>query len=98
MQKIKNFWHAIQKQSLKKSNFGPNLTFRPHPQGVKSFLKNRKTSLFYIYAVLSLCKISNISGMRILRYQRYGQTDKRTDEWMDKAELIGPFQLKLWAQ
>ena len=91
MQKIENFWRSVRKQSLKKSNFGPSLTFWPHPQGVKSFFENRKTSLFYIYAVLTLCKISKTSGARILRYQRYGRTDGWS--WIYRtlsAKAVGP--------
>ena len=79
MQKIKKFWPAVQKQSLRKSNFGPNLTFWPRSQGSRAFFENWKTSFFYIYAVLTLCKISRNSGTRILRYQRYRWTDRRTD-------------------
>ena len=80
MQKIKKFWHAVRKQSLKKSNFGPNLTFLTLPTGGQEFcFENWKTSLCYNYAVLTLCKISKTSGARILRYQRYGQMDERTD-------------------
>ena len=94
MQKIKKFWRRIRKQSLKKSNFGPNLTFWPAHKGSRVFFENQKTSLFYNHAVLTLCKISKLSGTRILRYQCYGQTDEQTDEWRDKAEFIGLFQLK----
>ena len=91
MQNIEKFWRAVQKQSLKKSNFGPNLIFWPRPQGVKSFFENRKTSLFYIHAVLTLCKISKTSGARVLRYQRYGRTDGRS--WIYRtlsAKAVGP--------
>ena len=40
MQKIEKFWHAVRKQSLKKSSFGPNLTFWPCPQGSRAFFEN----------------------------------------------------------
>ena len=78
MQKIEKFWHAVRKQSLKKSNFGPNLTFWSHPQGSRVFFENRKRSLFYNYAVVTFCKILKTSGTRILRYQRYRRTNRRT--------------------
>ena len=59
-------------------------------------------SLFYNYAVLTLCKISKLSGVRILRYQHYGETNERMDERMDErtdeAEFIGPFRLKSWVK
>ena len=35
-QLIKKFWHMVQSTILKKSNFGPNLTFRP-PWGLGKF-------------------------------------------------------------
>ena len=47
-------------------------------RGSRVFFENRKMSLFYIYTVLTLCKISKTSGSRILRYQRYGRTNGRT--------------------
>ena len=72
--------------------------FDPAHRGSRVFFENRKTSLFYKYAALTLCKISKTSGARILRYQRYGRTDEQTDERTDKAEFIGPFQLKPWVQ
>ena len=93
MQKIEKFWLAVWKQSLKKSHFGPNLA-NPAHRGSRDFFENRKTSLFYNYAVLTLCKKSKTSGARILRYQRYGRMDERTEE----AEFVGPFRLKQWVQ
>ena len=91
IQKIQKFWHAVRKQSLKKSNFGPNLTFWPRPHGSRVFFENRRKSLFYNDAVLTLCKISKISGARILRYQRCGRTDGRS--WLYRtlsAKAVGP--------
>ena len=90
MLKIEKFWCAVRKQSLKSPVLG------------QTFFKNRKTSLFYIYAVLTLCKISKTSGAWILRYQHYGLMDgpmnERTNERMEEAEFIGPFRLKPWVQ
>ena len=97
MQKIEKFWCAVRKQSLKKSSFGPNLTFWPHPQGLKSFFQKSENVTF-----LHLCcsnfaqNITNfwhadpeISALR---------TNERTDKLTDKAEFIGPFRLKPWVQ
>ena len=48
MQKIEKFWCAVRKQSLKKSNLGPNLTFWPRPQGVKSFFRKLENVTFLL--------------------------------------------------
>ena len=65
--------------------------FDPAHKGSRAFFENRKTSLFYIYAVITLRKISKTSGARILRYQRYGRTDGRS--WIYRtlsAKDVGP--------
>ena len=83
MQKIEKFWRAVRKQSLKKSNLGQIRPFDPAHRGSRVFFENRKTSLFYNYAVLTLRKISKTSGARILRYKHYGRTNEA-----DEAEFI----------
>ena len=63
--------------------------FDPTHRGSRVFFENRKTSHFYIYAVLTLCKISKTSG-----------ADSKISalRTTDEAEFIGPFQLKPWVQ
>ena len=56
---------------------------------------NWKTSLFYIYAVLTLCKISKTSGVQILRYQRYGRTDRQMDGRVKLKIITKILHLKL---
>ena len=65
--------------------------FGPAHWGLRVFFKNWKMSLFYIYAVLTLCKISKTSDARILRYQCCGWTDRRS--WIYRtpfAKVVGP--------
>ena len=58
---IKKFWHTVQSMILKKSNFGPNLTFRP-PWGLgKSFVKG---NIYIVGSVLLVSKfIQKITKM-----------------------------------
>ena len=72
--------------------------FDPVHWGSRVFIENQKTSLFYSYAVLTLCKISKTSGVQILRYQHYRWTDKQMVEQTEEVEFIGLFQLKPWVQ
>ena len=53
--------------------------FDPSHRGSRVFFENQKTSLFYNCAVLTLWKISKTFAARILKYQRYGRADERTD-------------------
>ena len=89
MQKIEKFWHAVRKQSLKKSNFGPNLTFLPHPQGVKSFFGKGENVTF-----LHLCCSNFVQNIKNFWNADPEISALRTDE----AEFIGPFRLKPWVQ
>ena len=101
MQKIEKFWLAVPKQSLKKSNFGPNLTFWPRPQGAKSFFRKSENVTF-----LQLCCSNFVQNIKnfwhadpeISALRTNGRTDEQTDERTDKAEFIGPFRLKPWVE
>ena len=82
---------------MKKSNFGPNLTFWPRPQGVKSLFRKSENVTF-----LQLC-CSNFVQNIIKFWSAYPQisalrTNRQTDRRTDEAEFIGPFRLKPWAQ
>ena len=89
MQKIEKFWHAVRKQSLKKSNFGPNLTFLPHPQGVKSFFGKAENVTF-----LHLCCSNFVQNIK-----NFWNADPEISALgTDEAEFIGPFRLKPWVQ
>ena len=93
MQKIKKFWRAVRKQSLKKSNFGPNLTFWLRPQEVKSFFRKSENVTF-----LQL-RCSNY----VQNIKNFWQADPEistvpTNRRTDEAEFIGPFRLKPWVQ
>ena len=94
MQKTEKFWRAVQKQSLKKSNFGPNLTFRPCHRGSSFFRKSENVTFLHLCCSNFVQNIKNfwhtdpeISAL---------QTNEWTDEQMDEAEFIGP--LKPWVQ
>ena len=98
MQKIKKFWRAVRKQSLKKSNFGPNLTFWPRPEGVKSFFRKSENVTF-----LQLCCSNFVQNIK--KFWRADpeisalRTDEQTEGRMDgrswiyrtlSAKAVGP--------
>ena len=85
MQKIEKFWCAFRSNLWKSPILGQIWPFDPAHRRSRVFFENQKTSLFYTYAVLTLCNISKASGMWILRYQCYGQMDKWTNRWTDEA-------------
>ena len=95
--KSKKSGTQFQSNLLKKSNFGPNLTFCPHPQGAKSFCrKSENVTFLHLRCSNFVQNIKNfwhadpeISAL---------QTNGRTNGWTNEAEFIGPFRLKLWVQ
>ena len=93
MQKIEKFWRAVRKQSLKKSNFGPNSTLRPRSKGVKSFFRKSEN-----VTPLHLCCSNFVQNIKKFWGADPQISALRTNERTDEAEFIGPFQLKLWVQ
>ena len=87
MQKIKKFWCAVRKQSLKKSNFGSNLTISTHPQGVKSFFQKSENFTF-----LRLCCSNFMQNIKNFWHMDPEisalRTNKQTDKQTNEAEFI----------
>ena len=72
MQKIKKILASRSGDVLKKVHFRAKIDLLTPPTGGEEFFpKNPKSSLFYVYGVLTLCKKSEKSGAQILRYRRY---------------------------
>ena len=86
MQNIEKFWQAVRKQSLKKSNFRPNLTFGPCPQGVKRFFQKLENVTF-----LHLCCSNFVQNIKNFWPADPEISVLRMNGRMDEAEFIGPF-------
>ena len=82
--KINDKMFQNNQKTLLLGHFGPIL---PIFGQIWIFIKNPFLPVFFNSDQVLLCKISEKTNERILRYNRFRRTDLRTD----KHEFIGPF-------
>ena len=92
MQKIEKFWHAVQKQSLK-VQFWAKFDLLTLPTGGQEFFRKSENVTF-----LQLCCSNFVQNIKNFWHADPQISALPKNEWIDEAEVIGPFRLKLWVQ